>query len=248
MDYIIKNWNGLFYITVTFLLGALILLIVIYLTSKFFNDNMGWMIIAFLTGLHILTCFTIAKTGIVVLNGKNVVLVVSTLLFPVLSFGEDFLNEIFGRKMAKNSLYIQLLTRICVSLYCIWIISLKSSNDDIFNSYQTVMNITPKATINTILAMYISSTIDISIFSKLKEKFVLKLGLRTWLSTFCSLVINNVLFMFLTFLKSMSLKEILQSITIAIGIRLFACIIEIPYIYIAKKIYNLNRKRILTNV
>lgn len=242
------NWSGIFDIFGTFLIGTIILLLIIYLISKFFYEYSFSMLIAFLTGLHILTCFTISKNGIVVLNGNKITMVVSTLLFPILSYGEDFINEIWGKKCAKVSLYIQLLTRICISFYSIWIINIKSSTDAIFDSYQKVMNIAPKSTINTIIAMFISSTIDIHIFSKLKEKYFSKLGFRTWLSTLCSLIINNVLFMFMTFLGDMSVEDILQSISIAIGIRLFACMIEIPYIYCAKKIYLKNEKGAKNNV
>lgn len=233
---------GLSDILGTFLIGSILLLIVIYLITKFCYEYSFSMLIAFLTGLHVLTCFTIAKNGVVILNGQRIVMVVSTLLFPVLSYGEDFINEIWGKKIAKVSLYIQLLTRICISLYSIWIININSTSEEIVNSYQTVMNIVPKSTINTIFAMFISSTIDIHIFSKLKEKNILKLGFRTWLSTLCSLIINNIIFMFMTFLGIMNLNEIIQSISIAIGIRIFACIIEVPFIYCAKEIYLHNKK------
>lgn len=242
MRIFLNNWSGLIDILGTFLFGSILLLVVIFLVTKFCYNYSFSMLIAFLTGLHILTCFTIAKSGIVVLNGEKIVMVVSTLLFPVLAYGEDFINEVWGKRFAKISLYSQLLTRICISVYTIWIININSTTEEIYDSYRVVMYIAPKSTINTIIAMFISSMIDIHIFSKLKEKRILKLGFRTWLSTLCSLVINNVLFMFLTFLGSMSVKEIIQSISVAIGIRIFACIIEVPFIYCAKGIYIHNRK------
>lgn len=248
VENILNNWSGLFTIAGTFLIGSLILLFVIFLITKFNYEYSFSMLIAFLTGLHILTCFTISKNGAVMLNGNEIVMVVSTLLFPVLSYGEDFINEIWGKKHAKISLYIQLLTRICISVYSIWIINIKSITEEIYNSYRVVMNIAPKSTINTIIAMFISSMIDIHIFSKLKEKQILKLGFRTWLSTLCSLIINNVIFMFLTFWGSMKINEIIQSISIAIGIRLFACIIEVPFIYCAKYVYIHNRNGGKNNV
>ena len=237
MGWINGSWSGIPNLAITILFGLIVICIAAFFAEKHGKEKAPYIMVGVMVGLQMMVSFTSSKNCSLIMNGKDFFIIAGSLMYPILACGDDYLNEFYGKSIAKASVKAQLITRILSTLYLIWIIYLPcpSGDTDNFTMFKTLMNVVPRVTVASIIATYIGGILNVNVFSKIKEKTDGKmLWLRTFVSTAIGLLFNIVLFTLLAFIGVKSFQQMLQMITISVVIRIFTAFIEIAFLYLMK--------------
>ena len=155
-------------------------------------------------------------------------------MYAILACGEDYINEFYGRDVAKSSVLAQLIIRVLSTLFLVWIIFLPApaNGEANYTMFSTLMGVVPRVAAASIIATYIGGIINVNVFAKIKQQTGgKKLWLRTFVSTIVGLTTNAVLFTLLAFVGIRSLEQMLQMIFISVGVRLLTGFIELAFLY-----------------
>ena len=209
---------------------------------SFFAEKQGkekapYIMVGVMVGLQMMVSFTSSKNCSLMLNNRDFFIIAGSLMYPILACGDDYLNEFYGKDIAKCSVNSQLITRILSTLYLVWLIHLPCPVGDTenYNMFATLMNVVPRVTVASIIATYIGGILNVNIFSKIKEKTDGKmLWLRTFISTAVGLLFNIVLFTLIAFIGVKTFSQMLQMMFISVVIRIFTAFIEIAFLYVMK--------------
>lgn len=241
MGLITGSWSGIPNLAITILLGMFVICISAFGAEKHGKEKAPYIMIGVMVGLQIMVSFTSSKNCSLMVNNQDFFIIAGSLMYPILACGDDYLNEFYGKNVAKCSVKSQLITRILSTLYLIWLIHLPCPTGDTENytMFLTLMNVVPRVTLASIIATYIGGIMNVNIFSKIKEKTDGKmLWLRTFISTVVGLLFNIVLFTLLAFVGVKSISQIIQMILISVVIRIFTAFIEIAFLYVMRIMNN----------
>ncbi|MDR0920123.1 MAG: queuosine precursor transporter [Oscillospiraceae bacterium] len=199
--------------------------------------------VGLVVALYMMVTFTSAKNCSLIIAGKEYFIIAGSLMYPVLAYGLDIIDEFLGKKYAKISVHVQLLSRILVTIYLLWIIYLPAPTGETENfiMFRDLMGILPRVTVASVIANYISSLLDISIFSRIREatydknqKRARKLWMRSSVSSFVSLSFNVAMFSFIAFVGSRPIIQIFQTIIFSMLVRFIMSLLEIPFLYLLR--------------
>ena len=241
MGLITGSWSGIPNLAITIVIGMLVICISAFYAEKKGKEKAPYIMVGVMVGLQMMVSFTSSKNCSLMMNNQDFFIIAGSLMYPILACGDDYLNEFYGKDIAKCSVNAQLLTRVLSTLYLIWIIQLPCPTGDTENyiMFSTLMNVVPRVTISSIIATYIGGIMNVNIFSKIKEKTDGKmLWLRTFISTVIGLLFNIVLFTILAFVGVKSISQMIQMILISVVIRLFTAFIEIAFLYVMRIMNN----------
>lgn len=248
MGLVTGSWSGIPNLAITIFLGMLVICISAFLAEKHGKKKAPYIMVGVMVGLQMMVSFTSSKNCSLMMNNQDFFIIAGSLMYPILACGDDYLNEFYGKDIAKCSVKSQLITRILSTLYLIWLIYLPCPTGDTENytMFATLMNVVPRVTVASIIATYIGGIMNVNIFSKIKEKTDGKmLWLRTFISTAIGLLFNIVLFTLLAFVGVKSISQMLQMILISVVIRIFTSFIEIAFLYAMRVMNNkLNKTKI----
>jgi uncharacterized integral membrane protein (TIGR00697 family) len=253
------EWSGILNVFITLILGIVLVTIASVIAyhmnlklalkeasskNQLPNDIMfKFIMVGLVVALYMMVTFTSAKNCSLIIAGKEYFIIAGSLMYPVLAYGLDVIDEFLGKRYAKISVYVQLLARILVTIYLIWIIYLPapSGETENFIMFRDLMSILPRVTIASVIANYISSLLDIYIFSKIREatfdkncKKAKKLWMRSSVSSFISLSFNVAMFSFIAFIGSRPILQIFQTILFSVLVRFIMSLLEIPFLYLLK--------------
>lgn len=240
MGLITGSWSGIPNLAITIILGMLVISVSAFFAEKQGKEKAPYIMVGVMVGLQMMVSFTSSKNCSLIMNNQDFFIIAGSLMYPILACGDDYLNEFYGKDVAKCSVNSQLITRILSTLYLIWIIYLPCpvGETENYTMFATLMNVVPRVTVASIIATYIGGILNVNIFSKIKEKTNGKmLWLRTFISTAVGLLFNIVLFTLLAFVGEKSFSQMLQMILISVIIRIFTAFIEVAFLY-AMRIMN----------
>ena len=236
----LQNWIGLLTIIVTIAIGLLILVVVAAYIEIFHKKNATYIWIGVMSGIQILVSFTSSKECGILIGGKEYFIIAGSLIYPVLSCGEDLINEYYGKSVAKNALLGQIISRIITTIYLLYIIYLPAPSNALDNYYQfyNLMKTLPRVAISSIVATYVAGYINVLLYAKLKRVTDGKyMWFRSIISTVSSSFFNALLFSFFAFIGIKDLNSIFQMIIISVVVRAFTVVLEVPFLYSIRIIF-----------
>lgn len=159
-----------------------------------------------------------------------------TILYASTFLTTDILNEKYGEKAARRSVYYGLLSMIVMTIFMsIALLYDPSSNDFANESLKTIFTLNMRITLASIIAFVVSQLLDAHMYNKIKEKSD-KLWLRNNLSTMISQLIDTVLFALIAY-KGLVTNNTLVSMMVFMYIfKLMLAVIDTPFMYLSKKI------------
>lgn len=227
-------WSGIPNVALTLLFGVLFIVVAAIWADRFGKGYAPVILVGLMAGLQMLVSVTSAKNVGLLFGGQSFFIIAGSLMFPILACGEDYINEFYGREVAKSSVLAQLIIRVLSTLFIVWIIVLPSppNGEANYSMFATLMGVIPRVAASSIIASYIGGILNVNIFAKIKQKTgEKKLWLRTFASTIIGLTTNAVLFTLLAFVGIRTLDQMLQMIFISVSVRLFTGFIELGFLY-----------------
>lgn len=227
-------WSGIPNVVLTLVFGLLFIIVAAIWADRFGKGYAPVILVGLMAGLQMLVSVTSSKNVGLYFGGQSFFIIAGSLMYPILACGEDYINEFYGRDVAKSSVLAQLIIRVLSTLFLVWIIFLPSppNGEANYSMFATLMGVVPRVAASSIIATYIGGILNVNIFAKIKKQTGgKKLWLRTFVSTFVGLLTNAVLFTFLAFVGLRSLEQMLQMIFISVGVRLLTGFIELAFLY-----------------
>lgn len=227
-------WSGIPNLIITIFLGLLVIASGAFFADKYGKRYAPLVMVGILSGLQIMVSFTSSKFVTLTVGGVEFFIIAGSLMYPILALGEDYLNEFYGRAVAKSAVIAQFIVRALSTLFLIWIIYLPapSFSQENFFIFRDLMGIVPRVAISSIIATYLGGLLNVHIFAKIKQKTDGGLlWLRTLVSTIVGLFANAVLFTFLAFSFTVPLSSMVQMITISVIVRVVTGFLELFFLY-----------------
>jgi len=237
MGLITGPWSGIANVALTLGFGLLFIIVAAVWADRFGKGYAPVILVGLMAGLQMLVSVTSAKNVGLTFGGKSFFIIAGSLMYPILACGEDYINEFYGKDVAKSSVLAQLIIRVLSTLFLVWIIFLPSppNGEANYTMFSTLMGIVPRVAAASIIATYIGGILNVNIFAKIKKQTGdKKLWLRTFVSTFVGLTTNAVVFTLLAFIGLKSIDQMLQMIFISVCVRLFTGVIELGFLYFMK--------------
>lgn len=228
-------WSGIPNLLITGALSLIVIGLGAYLCDRVAKEYSSYAFVGLMVGLQIMVSFTSSKFVALTVGGKEFIIIAGSLMYPVLACGDDYLNEFYGEKIAKSSVYGQFIARSLTTAYLIWLIylpepAIKQGN---FIMFRDLMGIVPRVAISSIIATYIGGILNVNIFAKIKAKTEGKmLWLRTLVSTLVGLAVNAMVFTFLAFAFTMPVKSLFEMVFISVIVRSATGFLELLFLYI----------------
>lgn len=237
MGFITGPWSGIANVALTLAFGLILIIVAAIWADRFGKGYAPVIMVGLMAGLQMLVSVTSAKNVGLTFGGQTFFIIAGSLMYPILACGEDYINEFYGKDVAKSSVLAQLIIRVLSTLFLVWIIFLPSPpNGEVnYTMFATLMGIVPRVAASSIIATYIGGILNVNIFAKIKKQTGgKKLWLRTFVSTLVGLTTNAILFTFLAFVGLRSVDQMLQMIFISVSVRLFTGFIELGFLYFMK--------------
>lgn len=232
-------WSGIANLVITLGLGLLLFIVAAIWADRYGKGYAPVILVAFMAGLQMLVSVTSAKFVGLTFAGQTYFIIAGSLMYPLLACGEDYINEFYGKKLAKSSVLAQLIVRVLSTLFLIWVIYLPfpGNSEANFNNFASIMGIVPRVAFSSIVATYIGGLLNVNIFAKLKENSKGKmLWLRVFVSTTVSLIVNAIIFNLLAFVGVRPFADIVSIIILSVVIRLFTGFIELAFLELMKQL------------
>lgn len=227
-------WSGVPNLLLTLVFGLIIIIVGSILADKMGKAYAPFIMVGLMAGLQIMVSFTSAKDVTLTVGGQEFYIIAGSLMYPILACGEDFINEFYGKKIAKSSVTCQFIVRALSTIYLVWLMYLPcpAANTSNYEMFAKLMGVVPRVTIASILATYIGGLLNVNIFAKIKGKTGDKaLWLRTLVSTIVGLFANAIIFTILAFAGLKPIGVMLQMILISVVVRAATGVLELAFLY-----------------
>lgn len=188
-------------------------------------------IVAIIANIEVIKCIDVFGMSITLGNA----------LYCSISLATDILNEKYGAKEARKSVWIGFLSLVTLVLLSqISLLFIPNSVDIASDSLEVIFSTTPRICIASLSCFLLSNIMDTYIFGWIKRKSKY-LWLRVNLSTIISQFVDSMLFSIVAFVGFFELKEtlILGITTYIVKVIITMC--DTPFIYWARKINPLEK-------
>ena len=147
-------------------------------------------------------------------------------------FGLNVLQSYYGKSIAKKTILFSFLGLFCFLLMSLFHLFYQPSAYDTFHvHYQKILSLTPRLIFSSFFVFFISSHLDIWIFSKIKK---VSFPLRSFISVSLSQLVDTVLFSFIGLYGIM--QAILHVIVMSYAVKLIGIIVMVAFTAVCKKI------------
>lgn len=161
------------------------------------------------------------------------------IMYGTIFLATDVLNEKYGKKEAKKSVFLSFTILIFVTIIMRLALLFTPSDIDTMQPHlEAIFEFVPQIVIASLTAYIISQLLDVYVFNFIKEKLPTTkyLWLRNNGSTFVSQLIDTFIFVTIAFVGHLDFQTI-----VAIGISTFVIkitvsVLDTPFIYWMKKI------------
>lgn len=163
-------------------------------------------------------------------------------MFASIFLATDILSECYGEEEAKKGVYIGLFS-VLVYLICMQISLFFKPNDiDIVqSSMSTLFGLAPRICISSVVMFFIANIADVKIYNVLKKKDNdKKLWFRNNMSTIICNCLENFGFVFLAFIFTYPIMDILEIAISTCIIEIIIAICDTPFLYLSKRIKDCN--------
>lgn len=152
----------------------------------------------------------------------------------------DILRECYSQEDAKKGVLISGLSGLFFVLFSIITpIFIPNEFDLTHESLKTVLTLTPRITISSIVMLIVANYSDVLIYDFLYKKFKgKKMWLRNNISTIFCNCLENFFFTFLAFWNMYSVSELFMIAISTCIIETLIALCDTPFLYLAKKISN----------
>lgn len=227
-------WSGIPNLLLTAGFGLITIIVGAVLADRLGKKYAPFIMVGLMAGLQIMVSFTSAKNCTLTVAGQEFFIIAGSLMYPILACGEDYINEFYGREIAKSSVTCQFIVRALSTVYLVWLIYLPcpAADTENYEMFAKLMGVVPRVTIASITATYIGGLLNVHIFAKIKNKTGHgKLWLRTFVSTAVGLIVNAIIFTLLAFAGTKPLAVMAQMVLISVVVRLATGVLELIFLY-----------------
>lgn len=227
-------WSGIPNLFLTIAFGLILIIIGAVLADRMGKKYAPFIMVGLMAGLQIMVSFTSSKDCTLTIAGQEFYIIAGSLMYPILACGEDYLNEFYGREIARSSVTCQFIVRALSTIYLIWLMYLPcpAANTENYEMFAKLMGIVPRVAISSIIATYIGGLLNVHLFAKIKGKTGGKaLWLRTLVSTVVGLFVNAIIFTVLAFAGLKPLNVMIQMVIISVTVRTFTGVVELAFLY-----------------
>jgi uncharacterized integral membrane protein (TIGR00697 family) len=240
------NWSGLSTFVLIWVIGLGIIALGIFSAEKFGKKYAPVLVIGMLAGFTILADLGSIKLVAIKLGGFDLIAPAGSLLFAVLYFGEDYLNELYGRKIARTAVYAGWFGKLAVALGTLFVIYLFkdpaieviASKNQQFNS---LLAMGPRLNIVSIIAYLLAGLINVEIFHLIR-KFTKEKGLwaRSFFSSALGIILDNSFFTFGAFLFTLPVATIWNMTWTTIVVHWTIALWALPFLYLLRHLKRRN--------
>ncbi len=154
----------------------------------------------------------------------------------------DLLGELYSHKDAQKGVYIGFFSMICFIILmniCIGFIPFDSEEAIMMHDAASmIFGFLPRVGIASIISYFISQSLDVRIFSKLKANHGHdKLWIRNNISTFTSQLIDNLVFTTLAFVGALPLSVCISIFISTYIVKFIISIIDTPFMYLGRYMF-----------
>ncbi len=219
---------------ILFIVTILINFIGILISYKFFKKTGLFIWIAISTIIA-----NIEVTKCVDMFGLSVTL--GNVVYSTVFLATDILSEIYGGKEARSAVRVGFFSMIVFTILTqIDLLFIPNSQDLVNDSMHIIFGFMPRLCFASLLTYIISNTLDTYLYEFIKNRFPEDkfLWIRNNGSTMISQLVDSVLFTIISFVGIYSWKVIIDLCFVTYVIKFVVAIIDTPFLYVAKQIYN----------
>jgi len=232
-----SSWNGLAVLVLIWLFGLSIIALGIFLSEKFGKKWSPVLIVGMLSGFTILADLASIKVVAIELGGVEFVAPSGSLMFAVLYFGGDYLNEVYGKDLARINVYAGWFSKIAVALGIFFVIYFMKNPTNLElvqknSNFDTLLSMGPRLNLASISAILIAGLVNVELFNILRKFTKGKyLWLRSSISSAIAIFVDNIIFTLAAFLFVLPFKTILNMVLTTSIVHLTIALWSIPYLY-----------------
>ena len=124
----------------------------------------------------------------------------SIIIYPVVFIIGEILTEIYGFKLARETIVLALIVNLIAVIVFQLIIILPGAHGDMSNGFTIVFEMTPRLLFACLCSYFVGSYINAYVMHILKEKFSKYLFVRCTVSTFFGELADTIIFTAISFL------------------------------------------------
>jgi uncharacterized integral membrane protein (TIGR00697 family) len=169
--------------------------------------------------------------------GVNIVLPGGIVIFPVIYFMADLIQEVYGYARLRQTLWICIVSHVSIGILTSAVMSLQPAQFVDERAYRMVMDQQWRMIIGNIVGMISGFTINGFILAKLKIKFNGKnLWLRTIVSTLCAEFVYSYVCSFIAFHHNLPVADLLKLQFLMVVVKVMWEVFATPFLYLASYI------------
>ncbi|WP_102027245.1 queuosine precursor transporter [Salirhabdus sp. Marseille-P4669] len=165
------------------------------------------------------------------------------IMYGTIFLATDILNEKYGKKEAKKAVWLGFFTLIAMTIMMqIALRFTPSPYDTVQQSLETIFNLVPQIALGSLAAYIVSQSLDVWLFTKLKQKFPSDsyLWLRNNGSTLISQLLDTLVFCSIAFFGT-PMDIWLEIFISTYFIKLLVALLDTPFFYFATKMKNTDK-------
>lgn len=159
------------------------------------------------------------------------------IVYPITFLMTDTITEVWGKQISKQVILGGLIANIFATVVLQLSTYIPAAPVyELFDEYAQVIGGVPRIAIASIASYYVSQTVDVHLFHKIKQKTNGKhLWLRNNVSTMTSQIIDSVVFMSIAFLGTVPLRVLLIMMGTQYVMKLIFALADTPFVYVTVK-------------
>lgn len=161
------------------------------------------------------------------------------ILYGTVSLATDSLNELFGKKTARQGVMVGFFVIIAtMASMQLALLYLPNEFDLSQEALETIFGFLPRILLGSVIAYLISQFLDIVLYQKIWDRLPENkhLWIRNNLSTLVSQLIDTLIFVPIAFLGIYPSNVLWQIIISTYLIKVFIALLDTPFMYLVKKI------------
>lgn len=165
-------------------------------------------------------------------------LTLGNVIYGTIFLATDILSELYGEKEARRGVYMGFFSMLAFTVMSqINLRYVPNASDYASDALQTIFSLTPRLCAASLVAYFISNTLDTYTYAAIKKALPADkyLWLRNNGSTMTSQLIDSVLFTFGAFAGVFDVHMLLMLTLTTYAIKLIVALCDTPFLYIAKR-------------
>ncbi|MEG0073956.1 MAG: queuosine precursor transporter [Clostridia bacterium] len=199
------------------------------------------------TGLFVWIAFATIAANIEVIKCVDMFamkLTLGNVLYGSVSLASDILNENYGFKSAKDAVKIGFCTMLIFTVAAQFTLAyIPNQIDFASSSLQTIFALSPRIFLGSIIAYFVSSTVNVNAFNYIRKKLPQDkyFYIRNNASTMLAQIIDTAIFTAVAFIGVFPLKDCIILVATTYAVKVCIALLDTPFLYIAKEMKRKNK-------